>query len=483
MEFFLLVMVVSILPALLYVLTAEEVDDALSHKIPAEQDSTGLTDEAETATALPEAADTPRASRTESDPAPATAPIVIDQSTFLGSLLRAIMIICGSILAAALLMRMMGLETLQGWIVGDCIWGFIGAALLSRWVRSRYVIDPVARTILHEDLTPLYVRRRNISFGEIRAVAVRGELTGWPLLYHYHKLVFQTVLVFDSGIVLPVHDPVPAFDALFRTLERERGRARRLAGIIGCPLFPERHLDAASPRRWEAEIRSLRSTSTCPDELEKALIETYLSSLGMTASDAGLVRADLTTRFEKFILAFVVSFSAVTTWYALSAEWSYLASNPRIFYLILLDCTSILVSVFGLWRFLVDEYYEFDTGTSKIQYHSRWLFWKTRRELAAFSDVVEIRINRVWALLSRRLEYVAELRLTGGRRLILSDRAPTPGIPVFRALALARLMGRHLTADPEAFELAVRDAPALPEPPKWPQAVRPPSRGKPPSPS
>ncbi|HNW36663.1 MAG TPA: hypothetical protein PKM25_17120, partial [Candidatus Ozemobacteraceae bacterium] len=402
--------------------------------------------------------------------------IIIEQRTALGTLLWVVIVICGSIMAASLLLRMIGISGIPAWLAGDCGLGFLLAGFLLRFVRSRYTFDPSTRNILHEQVTPLYVRRRNVSFDEVRAVSVRGELGGWPLLFHFHYLELQTVLVFDSGIVLPVYDPVRATNNLWSALEIERARAERLAQILDCPLFPEQHLDAGAPNSWNAEVRRLREHSAQPDELEKALVETYVSSLGMCVTGPQKVKIDLTTKFEKFVLAFVVSFFAVTTWYALSAEWTYLAGNPRIFYLILLDCTSVVVTVLGLWRWLVDEFYLFDIEKDIIEFHSRWGFWKTSRVISSFGDVRDIRINRVWALFARRLEYTAELKLPGQDRITISDHAPSPGIPVFRALVLSRLIGRHLRVDPNAFERSVEGAPALVDEQLRPRTRRQPDR-------
>lgn len=454
MELFLLFVVVALVPAIIYVMTAEETDDSLSHSIPAEKSKPPVE----------QAQNDDRESRafdgeSSSDDASAvsSAPIVIEKRTFLGVFLQVILVFCGGIMAAALLLRMLGIVGIPDWFVTDCTHGFILAALLKLYVRSRYTIDPAKRKMWYEDVTPLYVRRREIAFEEIRAVAVRGETKGWPLLYHYHYLEFQIVLLFDDGLVLPVYDPVPATDHLFEHLERERRKALILSKILQCPFFPEHHLGDGPLRRWGAEVSRLRSISDSPDDLEKIAVESYLTSIGMRRIGPGQVKVDFTTRFEKFILAFVVAFFASTTWYLLDAEWAYLADNPRILYLIMLDCTSILVSVFGLWRFLVDEYYVFNTDASLIEFHSRWLFWKTRRVISTFGEVKEIRINRVWALLSKNLEYVAELCFPDGERVTVSDRTSSPGIPVFRALVLARLMGRHITADPDAFEFNVRN--------------------------
>ncbi len=454
MELFLLFVAVAFVPAIVYVMTAEETDDSLSHSIPTEKSKPPVEqvhhDGRESRAFDGE-------SSSDGANAVSSVPIIIEQRTFLGVFLQVILVFCGGVMAAALLLRMLGIVGIPDWFVADCTRGFILAALLKRYVWSRYTIDPAKRKIWHEDVTPLYVRRREIAFEEIRAVAVRGETKGWPLLFHYHYLEFQIVLLFDDGLVLPVYDPVPAADHLFEHLERERRKGLILAKILQCPFFPEQHLGDGPLRRWDAEVSHLRSISDSPDDLEKSAVGSYLTSIGMRGTGPGQVRVDLTTRFEKFILAFVVIFFASTTWYVLNEEWTYLADNPRILYLIMLDCTSILVSVFGLWRFLVDEYYVFRTDTCLIEFHSRWLLWKTCRVISTFGEVEEIRINRVWALLSRNLEYVAELRFFDGDRVTISDRSPSPGIPVFRALALSRLMGRHITADPDSFELNVQN--------------------------
>ncbi|MBP7632714.1 hypothetical protein KBA41_00990 [Candidatus Ozemobacteraceae bacterium] len=398
----------------------------------------------------------PPGPRDEAPPAPASSAIVIEQRTFLGNLLKGILIGCGIVMAVTLICRMKGVEWVPAWLATDAVLGFIFAGILSRYVRSGYTIDPVARTIVHEELTPLYMRRRDISFDEIGAVSIRGAQKGWPLLYHYHYIELQIVLVFDNGLVLPVYDPVRASEFLFRILERERARARELADVLGCPLFPEYHLGDGSTKRWTGQIEGLRSKSQQPDELEAAITGTYFSSLGMGSTEPLRVIVDMTTRFESFVLALVVAFFAVTTGYALSAEWGYLAANPRILYLILLDCTSVIVTVFGLWHLLIDEYYVFDVEASSIEYHSRWGFWKTRRMICEFGDINEIRIGRCFSIFTMKHEYVAELRYGDGERLLISDKARTAGIPVFRAFALNRLVGRTGIVDPDEFELGLR---------------------------
>lgn len=394
--------------------------------------------------------------RAAPEPAPSMEEIIIEQRTFLGSLLRGILVVCCSVMVAVMLLRMKGVEWIPSWIITDAVLGFIAAAVLMRYARSGYTIDPAARTIVHEEVTPLIVRRRNIAFGEISAVSVRGVQKGWPLLYRYHYMQFQVVLIFDNGLVLPVYDPVNATDFLFGALESVRARAMELADVLGCPVYPWRHLGEVSFKQWKSEITRLSGKSEQPEDLEKSLLETYFSSLGMGLVGQQQLKADMTTRVEMFMLALVVAFFGITTWYALSTEWRYLAENPRILYLILLDCTSIVVTLFGLWHLLVDEYYVFDVETGAIEYRSRWAFWKTSRVIGQFGDVRDIRISRVLSISSLKREYAAELRFSSGDHLLVSDKSPTSGIPVFRAFVLTRLIGRYIIADPDAFEKDVR---------------------------
>lgn len=448
MGFIVVLVAVAVSSAILYLLLAEETDDSLSYKIPAEMLDT-LPEAKTSEESIPE---TPGLAGAEAGHS--TTAITIEQKTFLGKTLRVVMALCAGIMAGTFLLRLANIDgVIPTWAAGDAVGGFIIAAALSIFVRSGYIIDPVARTIVYEQATPFYVRRRNIAFDEISVVSVRGVQKGWPLLYNYHYLELQTVIIFANGLVLPVHDPVKASDYIFSALERERQRALKLARILGCTLFPSHHLGDVSPRQWKAGISRLREKSQEPDELEKSVFETYISSLGLSVDAPHRVKVDMTTRFEKFILAFVVSFFAITTWYALNAEWGYLAQNPRIFYVILVDCTSILVSVFGLWRLLVDEYYIFDVEEGMIEFYSRWAFWRTCRKVSSFGEVGEIIISRFWDILTSRLS-AAELRFANGDRIMISDKAPSQGIPVFRALVLARLLGRHITSDPVAFELS-----------------------------
>lgn len=399
------------------------------------------------------------------EPATRDSTIVIEQRTFLGTLLRGILAVCGSIVIVVLLLRMKGIEAIPSWVITDAIIGFIAAAVLIRHAKSEYRIDTAARTIVHEEMTPLFVRRRNIAFKEIAAVSVRGMQRGWPLLYRYYYMEFQVVLVFDSGLVLPVFDPVKATDHLFAILDRERTRALELADLLGCPVCPWRHLGEIPFYAWKTEISRLRDASEHPSDLEKSLLETYFSSLGLGMIEPKQVKADMTTRFEMFILALVVAFFGVTTWYAVSTEWKFLAENPRVLYLILLDCTSIVVTVFGLWHFLVDEYYVFDVDAGAIEYHSRWAFWKTRRLIGWFDDIRDIRINKVLSLSSPKRQFAVEIMLVNGDRFLVSDKSPTPGVPVFRAFVLTRLLGRRIIDDPDAFENGVGDIRPIDDPP------------------
>ena len=185
-------------------------------------------------------------------------------------------------------------------------------------------------------------------------------------------------------------------------------------------------------------MRAILRDTPKPQSLEKTLWEIGMAGLSLEATEPNVVKVDLPTLLEKMVLILVIIFFAVLTAFVIRSEWNLLLANPRFIYLILLDSSSILVTILALWRWLIDEYYVFNTATQTITFYSRILFFRWNTVIGSFSDIKFLSCKT--RDMGKNQEHATYLRLNNNEELYLSDFTLLPGVPQYRAYAIAKLV-------------------------------------------
>ncbi|MBF0499213.1 MAG: hypothetical protein HQM09_03730 [Candidatus Riflebacteria bacterium] len=360
------------------------------------------------------------------------------------------LVVTGIVAIVAIFAWIRGAPT--GWIGADMLLFFSVSLYLLIQTVHYYELDPEAKTLHYFYRNPFYYEQRQIQLPEVAGIQTTRTIKK-SLIFH-HKVDVSSVLILRNGITLNIISEKCGSgyqNAFFQQMER----TKTLADCMEWPYF-ESHL------RSVEDATAWRAATNCPDSILNILWENELANVGLSPVSGTMdeVKVDLSTALEKICLMFVGFVFVLTTGFLLFSEWTVLKDNPRLFYLLLLDAGSILVSVFAAWRWLIDEYYVIDIRNKRVLFSSRILFFKRRECIANFSEVASIALQVSRQPDGRVAEmsmsdilffltnfqgnpqlYYAELLLKDNRAFPVTDGAGSPELVILTILGIAGLIG------------------------------------------
>ncbi|MFZ2958058.1 MAG: hypothetical protein WA705_14315 [Candidatus Ozemobacteraceae bacterium] len=367
--------------------------------------------------------------------------IRIPQWGSLQGFLLAVLIVTGCAILAwpFFLKQKMGLA--GGWFVNDMVLIFFVSLFFRSQIEHYYQLAPEAKTLHYLYRNPFYFERREISSQEVAGILTTGTIQTSLFLFH-ERVNVSSVLVLRNGVTLTVLSRECPREEYVKTFHQQMERTKALAECMEWPLFGRHLMHAGDSMAWRAAMTCRLLEMSYPSSLAQVLWEHELSSVALSPISGTIdeVRVDLATGLEKILLGVVVAVFAYTTGFFLSNEWALLKDNPRVFYLLLLDASSIVVSILAAWRWLIDEHYVIDVKQKQVLFFSRILLFQRRTAIASFSEVVSIRIRARNNNLNDQ-EYYAELRLREGRSLQFTDVSTSRELVQVKVLALAGLIG------------------------------------------
>ncbi|NLI79717.1 MAG: hypothetical protein GX442_25145 [Candidatus Riflebacteria bacterium] len=271
--------------------------------------------------------------------------------------------------------------------------------LVAMWCsRASVRFDPGRRVVRFRWVNPLYHQSREIPFDGIEGIAVRGEMQGFPLLLNWFSFRYSLVLVTRAREILELDTVTLGSGEVRQAFESATGRARELAAGVGLPFLMEEGQVSAFDLVPVLGKGSPAAANPAGhgDPLVKALVA---SSLFFEVGADGEVKIPVSTMLEKALLGLLtLGFLGVTGW-MIATQWSFLASHPRAWYLLLLDSATVVVSLLWIWNRVIDEYYVVDLASGWIRFHSRILWWEREEPVLSFSQVAGIHVMEdPWAV-------------------------------------------------------------------------------------
>ncbi len=370
--------------------------------------------------------------------------IRIPIQTPLQILLMVLMIPGGSLALMNMILMYLGTGLISGWLVTDAIAIFIVSFLTWCFTKCEYIVNPASKIVRYYYINPFYSEKRIIPFKEIAALSIGGELKGWPFISNY-RMEFTSYLVFTNGRTLPIFKGSPKSTDTFENFGEIEGITIELSQIMGRPYFPGFLAWETRFSDWISEISRVPASVRDEQALQKTLWELGISAASMELLEPHQIKVDLPTWIEKFVLILVTLLFGVSTIYLLQAEWAFIETNPRIIYLLLLDSSSIVITVLGLWRWLIDEYFVLDTDLRKLRFRSRILFFNQDMDVANFEDIGPAFTDREEA---GKEKFIAKIehKMTG--EIFMSDFVREESVAAFRAYALSKITDKRSPLKP-----------------------------------
>lgn len=320
-------------------------------------------------------------------------PIMLHFQTPLLKFLIMILWLCAIIALASLFCWIIKVTLIPLWVTADAIAALSATLVLMYFSRACYVVLPSQKSLIRFTLNPLLADTREIDSQDLAGIVLGCSYILSGFFRRELSRIYSINLTFKNGTQLDI--PLPSFSG-FSENEIEahlENYSQRLAQTLNC-----RFLNLLAPSsfsEWKSHQESFFSAipGMSPPPFFPGLWQLFCESrfFDLPSKDEfEVVKCDLNTFREWLLLGLSVLFFAVTMGLMLSYEWELLIGNPRFFYLILIDFSSITVSVLALWRFFIDEYYLFDLNRREIIFSSRILFFRRKKSLGYFSEISQL---------------------------------------------------------------------------------------------
>ena len=373
--------------------------------------------------------------------------IVIGIPTTLGKMSALVGIACFAVLMT------MNRNGIPLWLRNDLIIGLLVSMAIQFFMKCQYLINVPGKTIHQEFTTPLYYRKRRIEFAEVAMVTTVGKLSEWPLLWHRYRLCFLVAIILNDGTVLNLPRIEARKGKYFLYQEEASVQAQQLARFLGCKFQPGFFKKEQGFYSWLSDVRQAIADHPDSATLEQVLWQSKLSNVSLEAVEPEQVKVDLPTTKEKLVLCVLILFFILSTHWLIRSEGSFIAANPRLIYLFLLDSTSVLLTLFAAWLWLIDEHYVFDIKQRVVLFRSRFLFWRRQETICRFSEIsgFEVWKRHSWFCLTiadkknRALipseQYFVRMKTMDNTCYQMSDAISLfDNIPIVRAAALSKLV-------------------------------------------
>lgn len=409
--------------------------------------------------------------------------IVIGIPTLPGKMATLVGIVCFVVLAT------MNRGGIPVWLRNDLVIGLVAALAIRVFMKSQYLIDIPGKTIHQEFTNPFYYRKRHIEFTEVAMVTTVGKLSEWPLLWHSSRLGYSVVIILNDGTVLHLPRIEAKKGKYFLIQEEAALQAQQLARFLNCRFEPGFFYKGQSFYAWCADVKQTNADHADSGTLEQVLWESKLSNVSLEAFGSGQVKVDLPTTREKLVLCILILLFILSTHWLIKSEGSFIAANPRLIYLLLLDSTSVLLTLFAAWLWLIDEHYIFDLNLRVVLFRSRLLFWRRQETICSFDEIsgFEVWKRHSWFFLTisdknnktflPSDQYFVRMKTMDNRYYQMSDAVSLfDSIPITRAAALSKLVftssaqpSDQVSPETARSKLALRtpatDLKAVPAPP------------------
>ena len=338
----------------------------------------------------------------------------------------------------------LGCVSVPLWKTWAQIWFLVDGAivLLVAWVleisvEKKLRICSEEKQIIIEARNPFYTSVAVVEAGEIADVIVCGKFFSWPLLIPVGKLRLGLSLILKDArkidLWIKLNDSAIELPQRYQSLLCLQSYVSETFGLnkvgsegfsqatheLSVGEFAQDHDPDVVAHRWKA----------------------MASGFSFTSSTPGTFRVDITTKRESRILKILSSLFILSTIWILMAAWGILQRNPRLFYLILLDSTSVIATLLGLAGLIVNDQLEFDLQHRAIYLRKR-LFWRRNRvKLCNFEDVWGAWVVKCQPKFGDFFtEYFATLELENGKTIRISDTYCSPEISKYRVGHIRRLL-------------------------------------------
>jgi hypothetical protein len=357
----------------------------------------------------------------------------------------------GNLIGIACLIILLGLSRtgIPIWFRNDLMIGLAASIAIRFFVKSQYKIDFAEKSINQEFTNPFYYKKRKIGFSEIALITTVCKISGWPLLWHLYRIEYSVAMILKDGTTLPLPRIAPAKTSGFSNQIEADAQAAHLALSIGCEFQSGLFLKGQNFTQWCSDVDLITESSGAQPLLKEAIWKARLSNVFLESLEPGIIKVDLPTMKEKFVLFLLTLLSIVSTYWVIRSETSFIAANPRLIYLFLLDSTSVLVTLYAAWLWLIDEHYIFDVNKRQVLFRSRFLFWKREKLICSFDqiDCFDTYQYRGWysTVFEKDhvtlIEYSTRLNIRDGKYYLMSDNIHgNKQMPVIRGGALSKLV-------------------------------------------
>ncbi|MBF0408440.1 MAG: hypothetical protein HQM10_13905 [Candidatus Riflebacteria bacterium] len=314
--------------------------------------------------------------------------IIVNIPTTLGTMTTLLAAVC------ALLLLFLSRDNIPAWLHTDLAIGLLASLVIKIFLKHRYIINTREKTVQLEYANLFYYRITQVRPEDISAITTMGTLSGWPIFWHWYKMTFSVAIVFTDGTAWPVPLNIRESSDSYQSLKLVTARAKALAANIGCTFRSALFEDGQSYTSWVADVEQMVAQANSPDALRLALWKTKFSNFSLDVEEAGYIKVDLATFSEKIVLVLLVLWFVISTNWIVDESMSFIRANPRMIYLFLLDSTSVLVTLYAAWIWLVDQHYVLDMEKRMVLSKSRFLWIKTEKPVSRFDDIDRFHVWR-----------------------------------------------------------------------------------------
>jgi hypothetical protein len=351
--------------------------------------------------------------------------------------------IAGLVLFVSLLLWLIQIPFIPLWITLDALWVMSCALIALYFSSGAYLIDSRQKKLTSYVTNPLYVKSRDLSSEEIYGVVLGRKRITQGIILRKPTIGYSLTLILHDGTVIPM--PLPDFsifsdEEVFFHLKK---CGSRIGNVLQTSFFVV--TGDFYQHDWE-HLKSDHLFRKKDPRALKALWDVVNESRCLEVppgKTTDLLKTEITTAWEWGILVAVSFFFLWVTLGMVKKEWDWLTANPRIIYLILLDFSTLMMTLLAIWKLLVDEYFLFDLKSRTIRFFSRIFIFQADEVKLPFSAVDHIvleKYDEVFWVLGKRFRLKVVPKAEWGSPLVITDFSGLQEEMLERGKALAEIM-------------------------------------------